>query len=155
VDTFADGFRRSCARISGLLPWGLDAVVPPQLIGFLLINATTFAVDLALLSLLRRGLHWPVPVAITLAYGFAFGLAFVLQRRLNFPSRRAVGHQVVLYVVAVAANYAIMILGVGAGLASLGVPLAVARISAGVGEAVFMYCVLRWVVFAAEPRRRA
>jgi putative flippase GtrA len=155
VDNFADAFRRGCARIGQLLPFGLDEVVPAQLIGFLLINTSTFAIDLALLTLLRSGLHWPVPVAITLAYGFAFGLAFVLQRWLNFPSRRAVGRQVVLYVLAIAGNYTIMILGVGAGLASLGVPLPVARIFAGAGEAVFMYCALRWVVFAAEPRRRA
>ncbi len=153
MGSFADGFRRACARISHVLPFGLDAVVPAQLVGFLLINTTTFAVDLALLALLRRGPHWPVPVAITVAYGSAFGLAFVLQRWLNFPSRRAVGRQFVLYVLAVALNYLIMILGVGAGLASLGVPLPVARLVAGIGEAIFMYSALRWVVFAAAPRR--
>jgi putative flippase GtrA len=155
MDNFADGFRRACARISQLLPFGLDAVVPAQLIGFLVINTTTFAVDLTLLTLLRAAAHWPVPVAITVAYGCAFGLAFVLQRWLNFPSRRPVGKQIALYVLVVAANYAIMILGVGAGLASLGTPLLIARLLAGVGEAVLMYCALRWVVFATTPRRQA
>lgn len=154
MEGFADGFRRACARTSLLLPFGLDAVVPAQLIGFLLINTTTFGVDLALLTLLRRVAHWPVPVAITVAYGCAFALAFVLQRWLNFPSRRPVGHQLVLYVLVVAANYAIMILGVGAGLASLGTPLLVARLLAGVGEAGLMYCALRWIVFAASPGRQ-
>ena len=39
------------------------------------------------------------------------------------------------------------ILGVGAGLAALGVDYRLARIVAGICEAVYMYAAMRWLVF--------
>ena len=44
-------------------------------------------------------------------------------------------------------NYLAFILGVSSGLAAVGVEYHVARIVAGIGEAVYMYSAMRWVVF--------
>jgi hypothetical protein len=55
--------------------------------------------------------------------------------------------------VAIGVNYLAFLLGVGGGLVALGVEYHLSRIIAGACEGVFMYCALRWVVFAkrAEP----
>lgn len=127
------------------LPFGLKAVVAPTLLGFALINSGTFGVDLLVLTLLH-GLA-PLPVAITSGYVVAFGLSYLLNRALNFRSHAAVGPQVAVYVMVVIANYLIFILGASAGLTATGVEYHLARVLAGAGEAAFMYCAMRWVVF--------
>jgi putative flippase GtrA len=129
------------------LPFGLSEIVAPTLLGFALINACTFSLDLACLTALHGGLGWPLPVAITIAYGTAFSVSYVLNRVLNFHSHGAVATQVPVYVAVVVTNYLVWILGVGDGLATAGVDYRLARVLAGMGEAVFMYCALRWVVF--------
>lgn len=48
---------------------------------------------------------------------------------------------------AIGINYLVCILGVGGGLAELGLEYHVARVTAGACEGVFMYSVMRWVVF--------
>jgi putative flippase GtrA len=71
-------------------------------------------------------------VAALLSYLTAFGLSFVLNRNLNFRSHAPVGRQLVVYWLAVLINYL-----------------------AACCEAVYMYSVLRWVVFrkhAADAR---
>lgn len=129
------------------LPFGLDRVVAPNLLGFALINGCTFALDLGLLTTFHGGLGWPVPVSVTLGYLIAFGLSFVLNRSFNFRSHATIGPQLTVYVAVVLVNYLTWILGVGAGLSALGVDYRVARIIAGVCEAVYMYAALQWVVF--------
>jgi hypothetical protein len=52
-----------------------------------------------------------------------------------------------VYVVVVVINYLVWILGVGTGLAALGVEYHIARVVAGVCEGIYMYCAMRWVVF--------
>lgn len=141
-------FSAFCAAIVRALPFGLATKVPPNLVGYALINGFTFAVDLALLSLLHGFAGWPLALAITVGYLAAFGLSFVLNRVLNFRSHAPVGRQTVLYAVAIGINYAAFLLGVGTGLVALGVPYQAARVIAGACEGIFMYCVLRWVVFA-------
>lgn len=143
-----DVFASWCAAVVRVLPFRLSTVVPPSLIGFAVINGFTFGVDLLLLTLLRGGLGWPVWLAISVAYGIAFGLSFVLNRSMNFRSHAPVGRQTAWYVLAVVVNYVVMLLGVGAGLAALGVQYQLSRLVAGVCEGVFMYCAMRWVVFA-------
>jgi putative flippase GtrA len=140
-------FHALMAAIVSSLPFGLSRVVPPSVLGFALINGFTFGVDLAVLTLFRSGLNWPLPIAITLAYLLAFGLSFLLNRNLNFRSHAPVGPQALLYLVAIGINYGCFILGVGGGLAELGVEYHVARVTAGACEAVYMYSVMRWVVF--------
>jgi putative flippase GtrA len=129
------------------LPFGLDTVVAPTLLGFAVINGFTFGVDLLLLTALRSGLGLPVPLAVTVAYACAFGMSYLANRVLNFGSHAAVGPQLAVYVAVVIVNYLAFILAVSSGLSLLGVDYRLARIAAGVCEAVFMYCALRWVVF--------
>jgi putative flippase GtrA len=136
------------------LPFGLAGVVAPSLLGFALINGITFALDLGLLTGFRSGLDWPLPVAITLAYLLAFGLSFLLNRTFNFGSHAPMGPQAAIYLAAIAVNYLAFILGVGDGLARLGLEYHLARITAGLCEAVFMYSVMRWVVFRDTRRPR-
>ena len=139
----------------GALPGPLGRVVAPSLVGFALVNGSTFAVDLLLLSVLVDGLHLPLAAGITVAYATAFALSFVLNRWLTFDPERPVGVQVVLYVAVVAVNYAAIVLGVTQGLAATGLPYQVARLAAGLCEAAFVYAAMRWVVFGHLPWRRA
>ena len=129
------------------LPWELSNVIPPSLLGFSVINGFTFGVDLTLLTVLHSWVTLPLWLSITVAYTCAFGLSYVLNRAFNFRSHAAAGPQVAVYVVVVVVNYLAWILGVGTGLAALGVEYHVARVVAGVCEGVYMYCAMRWVVF--------
>lgn len=146
-------FHALMAKVVGRLPFGLSGIVAPSFLGFALINGFTFALDLGLLTVFRSGLGWPLPPAITLAYLLAFGLSFLLNRSLNFRSHSPVGRQAAIYLLAIGINYVAFILGVGAGLAWLGVEYHLARIGAGACEAVYMYSVMRWVVFRDASRR--
>jgi putative flippase GtrA len=150
-----DQFARLSATMAAWLPFGLSRVVGPTVIGFALINGFTFGVDLLLLTVMHGWLLWPVEVSISVAYALAFGLSFVLNRALNFRSHAPVGRQALLYVVVVAINYGAIVLGVGAGLAALGMEYHLARIAAGACEGVFMYCAMRWVVFGSGRSRTA
>lgn len=136
------------------LPGWLRAWVPRTLVWFAAINGFTFAVDLTLLVLLHQTLGVPPPVAISVGYGFAFTLAFVLNRWLNFHVHGPVGGQVGSYAVVVALNYTVLILGIGSGLAALGLPVVLARVLAGLGEAVWMYSAMRWWVFRPREGHR-
>jgi putative flippase GtrA len=140
-------FAAATAAIVGALPFGLDAVIAPSLVGFVLINGFTFGVDVGLLTLLHGTARWPLPLSISLAYLTAFGLSFVLNRTFNFRSHRAVGRQIAVYVGVVIANYFAWILGVADGLAVAGVDYRLARVAAGVCEALYMYAAMRWLVF--------
>ena len=121
--------------------------VPVTFVGFAVLNLFTFGVDLALLSLFYAGLHWPSPVAVTVAYAVAFGLSYVLNRVLNFEDHAPAGPQLARYVPVVLVNYLAFILGLGSGLTYLGVPFQLARLVAGMAEGIYMYCALRWIVF--------
>ncbi len=151
--TPGDRFSDFCAAVVRILPLGLSRIVAPTFLGFCLINGFTFGVDLTLLTAFHGWLGWPVWLAITLAYLCAFGLSFVLNRTLNFHSHAAVGRQLVLYVLAIGVNYAAFLLGVGAGLTALGMEYHLSRLIAGACEGVFMYSVMRWVVFPSGRER--
>jgi putative flippase GtrA len=145
-------FHAFTAAVVRRLPFGLSRVVAPSLLGFGLINGFTFTVDLGLLTVFHSGLGLPLAAAITAAYLLAFGLSFLLNRRFNFRSHAPAGPQAAVYLVAIGVNYVVCILGVGSGLAALGLEYHLARITAGLCEAAYMYCVLRWVVFRDAPR---
>lgn len=148
VPTAGARFLSFTSAVVARLPFGLDeVVVAPTPLGFVLINGSTFALDLALLTLLHGSLGVILPIAFTVAYVSAFGVSFVLNRRLNFRSHAAVGPQAVVYAVAVTINYLAFVLGLATGLSALGVEYHVSRLAAGLCEAAYMYCVLRWVVF--------
>jgi putative flippase GtrA len=146
-DRHGERFAAVMAAIVRRLPFGLARVVAPNMLGFAVINVGTFSFDLALLTALHGGLRWPVPVSITLSYLAASGLSYLLNRRLNFRSHGAVASQAGVYAVVIIVNYLAWILGVGAGLAALGVDYQLARIAAGLCEAVYMYAAMRWLVF--------
>jgi putative flippase GtrA len=140
-------FHRLCEVAVARLPFGLNSIVAPTFLGFVVINGFTFGVDLLLLTGLHGILRLPVPVAVTAAYACAFGLSYFLNRTLNFRSHAAVGPQFAVYVVVVVVNYLAFILGVSTALTALGVEYRVARILAGACEAVYMYSAMRWIVF--------
>ena len=142
-EQFGDAMAAAVRR----LPSGISKVIPPSLLGFAVINGFTFGVDVALLTVLHSWVRLPLWLSITVAYACAFGLSYVLNRAFNFRSHAAAGPQVAVYVVVVTINYLVWILGVGTGLAALGVEYHVARVLAGVCEGVYMYCAMRWVVF--------
>lgn len=152
-DAAGGRFYACMAAVVRRLPFGLSRVVAPSLLGFVLINGLTFAVDLGLLTVFRSGFDWPLPAAITLAYLLAFGLSFLLNRSFNFRSHAPVGPQAAIYLVAIGINYAAFILGVTGGLAWLGLEYHLARITGGLCEALYMYSVMRWVVFRDAARR--
>jgi putative flippase GtrA len=140
-------FHRLCDRVVAILPFGLSSVVAPTFLGFCLINSFTFGVDLVLLYLLHGVLAVPVPIAVTVAYACAFALSYLLNRIFNFASHAPVGPQFAIYVVVVVVNYLAFILGVSSLLTALGIDYRIARLAAGACEAVFMYSMMRWVVF--------
>ncbi len=63
----------------------------------------------------------------------------------------AVAPQVGVFAGVATVNYLAWILGVGAGLAALGVDYRLARVIAGACESVYMYAAMRWLVFRDAP----
>ena len=151
-------FAAVTTAITRWLPFGLSEVVAPSLVGYLLINLCTFFVDLGLLGLFHGTFRWPLPVAVTLSYGTASVLSYLLNRVLNFGSHEAVGRQVPVFVAVSASNYLIFVFGLTDLLSFLGVYYEFSRVIAACCEAVYLYCMMRWVVFrdvrdspAADP----
>jgi putative flippase GtrA len=143
----AGRFHNWCEAVAGRLPCNLKAIVAPTFVGFCVINGFTFGLDLAILTALRGGLALPVPLAVTIAYGCAFTLSYILNRIFNFRSHAPVGPQLVTYAAVVVVNYLAFILGVTTTLAAAGVHYQLSRLAAGSCEAVYMYSAMRWVVF--------
>ncbi|MFH5210301.1 GtrA family protein [Antrihabitans spumae] len=150
--TTVDTFARMCEAVVRRLPFGLDRIVAPTLLGFACINSFTFAVDLLLLTVFHGLWDWPVPVSVTVAYVMAFALSFVLNRTFNFRSHSPVGRQAVRYAIVIAINYFAFILGVGTGLVAIGLEYHLARLVAGGCEAIFMYLAMRFVVFRSTAQ---
>src|SRR3954447_8109688 len=134
-ERLAARFSALAAAVAAALPLGLGRVVTGSVIGFAVINGFTFGVDLLVLTALHGGLGVPLGVAVTLGYAGAFGLGFVLNRRLNFRSHAPVGRRLGWYAAAVVVNYAVVLLGVTEALAAVGTPYQLARVAAGAGEA--------------------
>jgi len=154
-DARGERFTAVMAAIVHRLPFGLAGILPPSLLGFAIINGFTFTIDLGVLTTLHGGLRWPLPVSITVAYLTAFALSYLLNRVLNFRSHGAVGPQIAVYIAVVIVNYLVWILGVGDGLAALGLDYRLARIVAGACEALYMYAAMRWLVFRDVQRAAA
>ncbi len=146
-------YAAAMAAITARLPFGLSEVIEPNMLGYLVINLCTFFVDLALLAVFHGRLGWPIPVAVTCSYGTASIISYIANRVLNFRSHADVGKQFPIYVAVSASNYLIFVLGLTDLLSYLGVYYELARILAACCEAVYLYCMMRWVVFrdATEP----
>lgn len=146
------GFRRACDVVAAALPGRLAAVVPPSVVGFAAVSAFTFAIDLALLTVLRSALGLVLPVAVSVAYGIALTLNFLLNRVLTFDPQRRIGPAAGRYAVVVVLNYVVVVLGVTTGLDAVGVQYHVARVAAGLVELVLLYAAQRWFVFGSHRR---
>jgi putative flippase GtrA len=133
--------------ISRRLPFGLSEKVPPSLVGYLLINLCTFFIDLGILGLFHGHFRWPIPAAVTLSYGTASVISYVLNRVLNFRNHDNVGRQFPLFVLVSASNYLIFVLGLTDLLSAAGVYYELSRVLAACCEAVYLYSMMRWVVF--------
>ncbi len=74
---------------------------------------------------------------------------------LNFRSHADVGRQLPVFVAVSASNYLIFVLGLTDLLSSVGVYYELARVLAACCEAVYLYCMMRWVVFrdVTDPGR--
>jgi putative flippase GtrA len=140
-------YAAAMTAITRRLPFGLSEVIQPNMVGYLLINLCTFFVDLALLSVFHGHLRWPVAVAVTCSYGTASVLSYVLNRVLNFRSHADVGRQFPVYVAVSASNYLIFVLGLTDLLSAVGVYYLLSRVLAACCEGVYLYCMMRWVVF--------
>lgn len=135
------------------LPFGLSRVIEPNMLGYLLINLFTFCIDLGLLGLLHGKERLPIPVAVTISYGTASLISYILNRVFNFRSHAGVGRQLPVFIAVSASNYLIFVLGLTDLLSAVGVYYELSRILAACCEAVYLYCMLRWVVFreTADP----
>jgi len=122
------------------------------MIRFAVISGFTYALDLAILTALHGGLGWPLPLAVTAGYAVAFTVNYLLNRVLNFRSHAPIGPESVRYAGVVTVNFSVFLLAGTTALTALGVPYQAARLVAGVAEGVFVYCALRWFVFAT-PRQ--
>jgi putative flippase GtrA len=148
-------FTAVMAAILARLPFGLARAIAPNMLGFAVISTFTFSLNLVLLIAFHGVLGWPVPVSITLAYLAGSGLGYLLNRALNFRSHGAVAPQLGIYTVVATVNYFAWILGIGAGLAAVGVDYRLARVIAGACESVYMYAAMRWLVFRDAGDARA
>ena len=139
------------ASVARRLPFGLGRVVAPTVLGFALINAITFTLDLSLLTVLHGHLRLALPLAITAAYGTALALAFALNRALNFRSHAPVGPQFGCTSRSWRRTTWSACSASAPGWRPPGWTTASRASLAGVCEAVFLYLALRQLVFAA-PR---
>jgi putative flippase GtrA len=140
-------YAAAMTAITKRLPFGLSNVVEPNMLGYLLINLCTFGIDLGLLGLLHGRERLPIPIAVTISYGTASLISYILNRVFNFRSHADVGRQLPVFVAVSASNYLIFVLGLTDLLSAVGVYYELARILAACCEGVYLYCMLRWVVF--------
>ena len=140
-------FASAMQAIARRLPFGLSEVIPPNVVGYLLINGCTFGLDLGLLAVFHGGLKITPPVAVTLSYGTAGLVSYTLNRILNFQSHGAVGTQLPLYVAVMVTNFLVFVQGMFNGLIALGIQYELSRTLAACCEGVFLYCCMRWLVF--------
>jgi putative flippase GtrA len=128
-------------------PFGLSEVVEPNMLGYLLINLCTFGIDLGLLGLFHGTEKLPLPVAVTFSYGTASLISYIFNRVFNFRSHADVGRQLPVFVAVSASNYLIFVLGLTDLLSAVGVYYELSRVIAACCEGVYLYCMMRWVVF--------
>jgi len=135
------------AAVARRLPFGLSEVVPPNVLGYLVINLCTFCIDLGLLTVFHGVLGVIPPVAVTLSYSIASLTSYGVNRVLNFRSHGSLSTQLPLSIAIFVVNYLVFLLGVFEGLLALGLEYQLARILAACCEGVFLYCCMRFLVF--------
>jgi putative flippase GtrA len=78
-------------------------------------------------------------------------ISYVANRVLNFRSHDDVGRQFPVYVAVSVSNYLIFVLGLTDLLSAVGVYYELSRVLAACCEAVYLYTMLRFVVFRGSP----
>lgn len=139
-------------RIWRILPGPLRRVVDPSMVGFCMLSLFTYSVDLTLLYLMHQVGGWPYPLSVALGYIVAFALSFFLNRHLNFQSKGHVMAESRRYIVVAVINYLVFVVGLSTLLESRWHAPMIARIAAGLVEAVVMYSAMRWMVFKKRHR---
>jgi putative flippase GtrA len=153
VNASEPSYRRRAERVGEALTAWVDRLpdplrrrLPKSLVGFAMLGAFTFTIDLILLTVLRRSTHLPIAVDVTLAYAAAFGLNFLLNRTVNFRSHAPVGPQATRYAIVAICDYALTV-GLTTWITQLGLDFRLARVSAAAAVAIFTYSASRWWVF--------
>lgn len=133
--------------VTRALPFGLSRYVGPADVGFLLISLGTFLLNLVFLAFFHGELRVGLSVAVTLAFGLAAVINYVLNRVFNFRSHAAAGKQFALFAAIEVSNYLLFVLGLTDLLASVGVYYELARIISACCEGIYLYCGMRWLIF--------
>lgn len=149
----ARGFDALVDRVHGWLP-GILTRIPRTFVGFALINSFTFSVDMALLWLTYAQLHLTYPIAVSISFGIASLLAFVLNKVLNFQAHGNTTSQSTKYAITIASNYVLWILLFSSLLEWAGVPYTVARVTAACVEGAYIYLLARFWVFRSRRGSR-
>jgi putative flippase GtrA len=122
----------------------------PEFVGFAILGTCTFTIDMAILASLQT---WaptvPLPVDVAIGYLCAFGLNYVLNRKVNFKSHAPVGGQVLRFTVITLLDLGFTTF-VTTWLADAGVPFVIARVSAACCVGLFTYVGARFWVFRKE-----
>lgn len=140
-------FAAAMTAITRVLPFGLARFIAPSDVGYAIISLGTFLLNLLLLAFFHGTLRMALALALTLAYVIAGVVNYGLNRVLAFQSHGAVGKQFGMFVAVEVANYFLLVLGLTELLAAAGVYYELARTIAACGEAIFLYCGMRWLVF--------
>lgn len=145
-------FAGAMTAVTRVLPFGLSRYVGPSEVGYLVISLGTFLLNLVFLGLFHGVLRVGLSVAVTLAFGLAAVINYVLNRVFNFRSHDAVGRQFVLFSAIEVSNYLLFVLGLTDLLAAAGVYYELARVISACCEGVYLYCGMRWLIFRDTPR---
>ncbi|WP_194948406.1 GtrA family protein [Actinomyces trachealis] len=137
--------------IHRLLPTALRRRIPVTFIGYAIINGSGFVLDIICLGIFSNRLHWWFPLAVTVGYAIAGLYSLVLNRWLNFQSHDNFAKQGGRYVVGLASQYIIFILGLSSLLHWLGMNAQVARVISACCEGVYLYVLMRLWVFRGTP----
>jgi putative flippase GtrA len=128
------------------LPHRVRRILPRDLVGFAMLGAFTFGIDLGALAALRHWTQLPMWVAVALAYIGAFGINFALNRTVNFRSHAPVGRQILRYAAVAVGDFLITVV-LTTGLTMVHLDFRAARVLASAVVAVFTYSASRWWVF--------
>ncbi|WKR20786.1 hypothetical protein AIF0345_0673 [Actinomyces israelii] len=144
-------FLHVISRIHRLLPRRLRGRVPVTFIGYALINGSAFLIDISFLWLFFDKLHWFYPLAVTLGYMIAGAYSLLLNRWLNFQAHGHLAAQGSRYMIGLASQYVIFILGLSSFLHWIGVNAELARVISACCEGVYLYTLMKLWVFRGTP----
>lgn len=144
-------FLRVISRIHRLLPGFARRLVPVTFVGYALINGSAFLLDVSILWTAYEHLHLFYPLAVTIGYAVAGAYSLLLNRWLNFQAHGHLAAQGSRYLVGLASQYVIFILGLSSLLHWLGVNAELARFVSACCEGVYLYVLMRLWVFRGTP----